>query len=300
MTAPTDRDTTQRTQISPGPDAPAPHSACVVVIHGEGLGKRADISTDPLVVGRSHEADLYIPHPSVSRQHCAVWHEHGRYRIRDLGSTNRTRVNERVIDVSDLADGDHVTVGESILKFISHASVEARYHEEVHQLASHDSLTDFSNRRHFLELLEKEIARAEHQRRALSLAILDVDHFKRINDRHGHPGGDVVLRQIAALVRSQLRADELVGRIGGEEFAIVYPDADPAAVRIRCEALRETVARSSVSVGDSAMQMTVSIGIAHLGPACPDRSSLMRAADAALYRAKETGRNRICVAGDGD
>jgi diguanylate cyclase (GGDEF)-like protein len=297
MNQPRDRDTTQRTQVSPGPDAPEPHSACVVVIHGEGLGKRADVRGEKLVVGRSHEADLYIPHPSVSRQHCEFWlADDGRYHVRDLGSTNRTRVNERVVDDGVLADGDHVTVGESILKFISHASVEARYHEEVHQLASHDSLTDFSNRRHFLELLEKELARAEANSRALSLAILDIDHFKRINDRHGHLGGDAVLRQVALLVRGLLHADELVGRIGGEEFAVVYPDSTPAEVLQRCEMLRAAVAAAPLRLGEVDLQMTISIGLAHGGSGRADRSTLMRAADAALYRAKETGRNRICVA----
>ena len=269
-----------------------------MVIHGEGLGKRADVGGARVVIGRSHEADLYIPHPSVSRLHCELWLDQDRYRIKDLGSTNRTRVNERVIEDADLAEGDHITVGESILKFISHASVEARYHEEVHQLASHDSLTDFSNRRHFLELLEKEIARAEHQSRPLSLAILDIDHFKRINDQHGHLGGDVVLRQIAHLMRAQLGAEELAGRIGGEEFAILFPDASADDVRRRCEALRTAVANAVIAIGDMQVHMTISIGIARMGKAQPDRAALMRAADAALYRAKDTGRNRICMADD--
>lgn len=268
----------------------------MVVIHGEGLGKRADVGGARVVIGRSHEADLYIPHPSVSRLHCVLWLDQDRYRIKDLGSTNRTRVNERVIEDADLADGDHITVGESILKFIGHASVEARYHEEVHQLASHDSLTDFSNRRHFLELLEKEIARADHQSRLLSLAILDIDHFKRINDQHGHLGGDVVLRQVAHLMRARLGPEELVGRIGGEEFAILFPDIPADDVQRRCEALREAVATTDIAIGEMRVQMTISIGIARLDATHPDRPTLMRAADAALYRAKDSGRNRICIA----
>ena len=291
------QETTQRTRISLGPDAPALHTACVVVIHGEGLGKRADVSGARVVIGRSHEADLTIPHPSVSRLHCVLWLDQDRYRIKDLGSTNRTRVNDRVIEDADLADGDHITIGESILKFISHASVEARYHEEVHQLASHDSLTDFSNRRHFFELLEKEVARADRKARALSLAILDIDHFKRINDQHGHLGGDVVLRRIAELMRAGLGNEELVGRIGGEEFAILFPDLSDDEVQRRCEALRMAVAETRISLGEMQVHMTISIGIARLGPANPDRPALMRAADAALYRAKDQGRNRICVAG---
>ena len=154
-------DTTQRTLLSPGPLRPAPRSACVVVIHGEGLGRRADIDQSPVVVGRSQEVDLVIVHKSVSREHCRIWREANGYRIRDLGATNTTRVNEaRIASDTVLADGDQITVGESILKFISQDSVEARYHEEIYQLATHDALTELYNRRHFIEMADKEIARA--------------------------------------------------------------------------------------------------------------------------------------------
>jgi GGDEF domain-containing protein len=215
---PHDNDTTQRTELSPGPRRAGPHSACVVVIHGEGLGKRIDVGERAIVVGRSQESDLHIPHPSVSRQHCSIWRDADGYRVRDLGATNRTRVNEDKVQESALMDGDHITVGETILKFISHASVEARYHEEVYQLATHDALTDLCNRRHFMELLEKEIARAQRHGRPLALAILDVDLFKRINDEHGHIAGDGVLRQLADILRQHVRGEDVAARIGGEEY----------------------------------------------------------------------------------
>jgi diguanylate cyclase (GGDEF)-like protein len=296
MSAPADdRDTTtQRTELSPGPRRGGPQNACVVVIHGEGLGKRVDVGETPVIVGRSHECDLQIPHPSVSRQHCSIWREADGYRVRDLGSTNRTRVNERGIDVSDLADGDHITVGETILKFISHASVEARYHEEVYQLATHDALTELANRRHFLELLEKEIARAERHGRPLALAILDVDHFKPINDAHGHIAGDGVLRRIAELVRQHVRGEDVAARIGGEEFAVLLPEAAPADADRFAERLRAAIAAAFFAPGGEPRQVTVSIGLADLAPGRNERSSLLRAADAALYEAKERGRNRVC------
>ena len=226
-----ERDTTQRTELSAGPRRSGLHSACVVVIHGEGLGKRVDVDEKPIIVGRSQECDLHIPHPSVSRQHCSIWRDAEGYRVRDLGSTNRTRVNEQRIDGAMLADGDHITVGETILKFISHASVEARYHEEVYQLATHDALTELCNRRHFLELLDKEIARAERHGRPLALAIVDVDHFKRVNDEHGHIAGDGVLKQIAEVLRAHVRGEDIAARIGGEEFAVLLPEETPAAAR---------------------------------------------------------------------
>src|SRR5690606_34457838 len=162
-----------------------------------GLGRRADIGTAPVLVGRSSEADLVLAHKSVSRAHCRIRSDGDAYYLGDLGATNTTRLNdvplagERV-----LSDGDQITVGESILKFISQDSVEASYHEEIYQLATHDALTELCNRRHFIELADKEIARAMRHLRPLSLCIVDVDLFKPVNDLHGHIAGDDVLRQI--------------------------------------------------------------------------------------------------------
>jgi diguanylate cyclase (GGDEF)-like protein len=291
-----ERDTTQRTELSAGPRRAGLHSACVVVIHGEGLGKRVDVDEKPIIVGRSQECDLHIPHPSVSRQHCSIWRDAEGYRVRDLGSTNRTRVNEQRIDGAMLADGDHITIGETILKFISHASVEARYHEEVYQLATHDALTELCNRRHFLELLDKEIARAERHGRTLALAIVDVDHFKRVNDEHGHIAGDGVLKQIAEVLRTHVRGEDVAARIGGEEFAVLLPEESPAAARAFAERLREAIAATPFAPGGEARRMTVSIGLAGLSAARTSRTALMRAADEALYAAKDGGRNLVCAA----
>jgi diguanylate cyclase (GGDEF)-like protein len=288
-------DTTQRTVHSDGPHLAAPRSACVVVIHGEGLGRRADIDGAAVLVGRSQEADLCIAHKSVSREHCRIWRDGDDYRVRDLGATNATRVNDVAVGECVLADGDHVTVGESILKFISHTSVEANYHEEIYQLATQDALTELCNRRHFIELMDKEIARAMRHRRPLSLCIVDVDLFKPVNDRYGHISGDEVLRQIAALVRRHVRNDDVAARIGGEEFAVLLPECDAAAAYGFAERLREAVAAAVFSPGGEPRQITVSIGISALSPARDTRPRLMAASDAALYRAKAEGRNRVCI-----
>lgn len=289
-------DTTQRTILSPGPLRPAPRSACVVVIHGEGLGRRADIGDAPVLVGRSSESDLVIAHNSVSRAHCRIWREGSGYRIRDLGATNTTRLNDRRIEgEATLADGDQVTVGESILKFISQDSVEASYHEEIYQLATHDALTELYNRRHFIEMADKEIARAIRHQRPLALCIVDVDLFKPVNDRYGHISGDEVLRQIAGLLRGHARSDDLAARIGGEEFALLLSECDAAAASAFADRLREAVATAVFTPGGEPQRITISIGIAELSPGRDTRGALMAAADAALYRAKSGGRNRVCV-----
>lgn len=290
-------DTTQRTLLSKGPHQTAPRSACVVVIHGEGLGRRADIDDAQVLVGRSQEADLCIAHKSVSREHCRIWRDGDDYRICDLGATNSTRVNDEVVDEGSLEDGDHVTIGESILKFISHTSVEANYHEEIYQLATQDALTELYNRRHFIELMEKEMARAMRHHRPLALCIVDVDLFKPVNDRYGHISGDEVLRQIAAIMRRYVRSDDIAARIGGEEFAVLLPECDAGAAYGFAERLRIAIAAAVFSPGGEPQQITVSIGIAALSPDRDTRNRLMAAADSALYRAKKEGRNRVCIEG---
>ena len=294
-TRPRPSDTTERTLPSAGPSQAPSNSACVVVIHGEGLGRRADIDEATVLIGRSHEADLCITHKSVSRAHCCIWRNGDDYRIRDIGATNPVRVNEQAVTEAMLADGDHITVGESILKFISHTSVEARYHEEIYQLATHDALTELYNRRHFIEMTDKEIARAIRHQRSLTLCILDVDMFKTINDRYGHVSGDEVLRQVGALVREYARSDDIAARIGGEEFAVLLPECDAAAAAAFADRLRAAVAGERFQFSGESRQITVSIGISTLSPERDTHNRLMAAADLALYRAKEEGRNCVRV-----
>lgn len=294
--ASSDSDTTQRTIISPGPGRPEGQGACLIVIHGAGLGQRVDIGNGVTRIGRDRACELYIAHASVSRRHCEISHDGDRYRVRDLGSTNSTRLNDRVVEVADLADGDHLTIGESIVKFISGASVEAGYHEEVHQLATHDALTGFYNRRQFLEIVERELVRAARTRTPLAFAIVDIDLFKRINDTCGHLVGDSVLREVTSALRDRMRASDVAGRIGGEEFGLLVPELDAEASLAHMQALRVAVEQADFSFPGKTGPVTISIGLASFGGRFHDRATLMRAADLALYQAKQTGRNRVVVA----
>ena len=287
-------DITLRTLVSDGPAQPGRRTASVVVIHGETLGGRVDIEDKPVLVGRSQEADLVIAHKSVSRTHCRIWRDGTDYFIRDLGATNTTRLNDSKLsgDVV-LADGDQITIGESILKFVSQDSLEARYHEEIYQLATQDPLTELYNRRHFVEVTDKELTRASRHHRPLALCIIDVDWFKPINDQYGHIAGDEVLRQIAALIKQQARNDDFPARIGGEEFALLLPECDPEAALACAERIRATVEHATFLLAGEQKRITVSIGVVAFSEARSTRSTLMAAADAALYRAKSLGRNRV-------
>lgn len=174
------------------------------------------------------------------------------------------------------------------------AEHEAR--RELQRFASTDALTALPNRRSFIEALGRSIARAEADpERDLSLAIFDIDHFKRINDRFGHPAGDEVIREVGVRALSALRKRDLVGRIGGEEFAIILPRADIETARIACERMREAIAGAPVVVGYAIIPFTASIGIAEFEPG-DDIDHLMARADAALYDAKTGGRNQVRLA----
>lgn len=295
--SPRNGNTTQRRTLRP-PSSRSGRlgSACVVVIHGENLGRRVELGDEAVVIGRSPDVELQINHRSISRQHCRIWREANGYRIRDLDSTNKTFLNEQPILEAELRDGDHISVGDSILKFMEQGSVEARYHEELYQLATSDPLTGLYNRRQFQELMEKEILRATRHLRTLCLALVDIDHFKPINDRYGHPAGDGVIRGIAQLLRRNARADQLIARIGGEEFALVYAEQSlPEAVE-STERLRRAIEASPFELGGASATVTVSIGLAQWCRGMSALSDLMRAADEQLYRAKQSGRNRVCRA----
>ena len=164
---------------------------------------------------------------------------------------------------------------------------------ELRRLAEVDDLTGLLNRRCFMSALEHSFARARETGGSLSLALLDVDHFKQVNDQHGHSAGDAVLRIVAQIFSAQAREGDILGRIGGEEFALLLPGTTGAQARLVCERLRKAVAAQSIVLPPGTTHsVTVSAGVAELGgKATPD--SLMTLADAALYEAKRAGRNMV-------
>lgn len=169
--------------------------------------------------------------------------------------------------------------------------------EELWELATTDGLTGFLNRRHFLVRLQEEFDRMQRNAELqCSVLMLDLDHFKRINDGYGHAVGDAVLKHFSDIVRGQQRKIDLVGRLGGEEFAIILPDTDLSEARAFAERLRKAVADNSLRQATAVIDITVSIGIALLSAVSESPDSVLRDADRALYAAKEGGRNRVVSA----
>ena len=166
--------------------------------------------------------------------------------------------------------------------------------EEARHAAVCDHLTGIGNRRAFFDAAETELQRWRRSRRPLSLVLIDADHFKKINDTHGHPVGDAVLRHIARLMGATFRQVDVVARIGGEEFAVLLPSADLASAQRVAERLRAALEAQPTLTDVGPVRCTVSIGVATMDEATPSVEALLKRADEVLYAAKHSGRNRVC------
>lgn len=185
-----------------------------------------------------------------------------------------------------------------LLNFSFHAAFaleKARLHQEVRQLATIDGLTGLYNHRAFQERIETEIDRARRFGSKVSLLMMDIDFFKKLNDTYGHSTGDEVLRRIGCKIVDNIRNIDFAARYGGEEFAVVLPDTPVEGARVTAERIRESVRDYRINLGEKLISVTVSIGVATFPDNASSRVELIEKADAALYKAKKEGRDRVCI-----
>jgi len=270
---------------------------CLVVIYTKEptlLGKRFVLDTSPMRVGRGAENHIVLDGDSVSRRHTHLEQRAAVWFAVDDNSTNGTYVNdEQIVREQSLTNGDRIKVGPTIFKYLSGQDVEAQYHEEIYRMTIIDGLTQAHVKRFLLEALEKEIIRARRHTRELSFLMFDIDHFKKINDVHGHLAGDFVLKELARIVQGRIRRDEVFARYGGEEFAIVLPETTLDGARALAEGLREKVEQSRFVFQNESIKVTISIGVSTLTEQDKTSTDLIRSADAQLYEAKRGGRNKV-------
>jgi diguanylate cyclase (GGDEF)-like protein len=168
--------------------------------------------------------------------------------------------------------------------------------ETLHELAYRDPLTGAENRRAFMEKLEAEFHRTHRTGKSAAVIMLDIDHFKHVNDTHGHDAGDLVLKHLVTVLQGALRRIDSLGRIGGEEFAVLLPETTMKAATDLAERLRALVESQEVSLPGAMVNYTISLGLAAIEPSAESASAVLKQADKAMYQAKHSGRNRVCVA----
>ncbi|MBT8492679.1 MAG: diguanylate cyclase [Deltaproteobacteria bacterium] len=272
---------------------------CLVLIYppGPDMGRRWPLTGEEIVVGRGSDCDVQIDRDSVSRRHARVFCEGNQWFVEDLGSTNGSYINDLPIQRSPMRDADFLKIGSAIFKFLSGSGIEQSYYEEIYKMTIVDALTGAHNKRYFLEFLEREIARCQRYGRPLSLLMFDIDHFKQINDTHGHLTGDYVLKELSKRLLGRIRKEELLSRYGGEEFAATLPETDHAGAMKFAEQIREIVAAEPFEYEGDRFKVTVSIGVATLkgDDDAVEPTAFIKIADENLYRAKRGGRN--CVVG---
>lgn len=285
--------------------------AYLTVMAGARAGEMFRLDRDETVLGRGPQSTIHLDSDGVSRRHARIVRQGGDvFVLEDLGSTNGTFVlggdgqEEPRVTFRRLAPGDRIQVGtEVILRFSVLDDMEAQLQQQLYESAVRDPLTKAYNRKHFQERLRSEIAHALRHTAHLSLVVLDIDHFKRINDTWGHPAGDAVLRALSAAIMKAIRIEDVFARIGGEEFTLLARGIDIHHALAFAERLRKGIERLSVpwNTETGEIRITSSLGVAALaeiavdpsGPKSVDGDQLFARADQRLYAAKNGGRNQV-------
>ncbi|HVV52456.1 MAG TPA: GGDEF domain-containing protein [Polyangia bacterium] len=275
-----------------------PAAAYLVVLSGSNVGEMYRLEKDQVVVGRGDKVDLRLVDDGISREHARLSRDGGRVVLEDLGSTNGTFCNGVRVQRHLLAEGDKILIGSTtILKFSWKDKLDEMFQRQMSESALRDGLTRAFNKRYFLDRLEGEFQYALRHGAPLSLIFLDIDHFKKINDVHGHQAGDQVLSQLATLVMSMLGEEQTFARYGGEEFAVLARGVELEAAATLSERMRAAIEAHPFTFAAGTIPVTVSVGVARApGPGMSAAGDLVARADEAMYAAKRGGRNRVCLA----
>lgn len=281
--------------------APARKTAYLTVMAGARAGEVLQLVNDETILGRGPQSTVHLDSDGVSRKHARIVKQGDDFILEDLGSTNGTWIDEQRIKFRKLNDGDRIQIGtEVIVRFTWLDEMEASLQQQLYESAHRDPLTRAYNRKHFQERMRSEIGHALRHRGNLSLIMLDIDHFKRINDGHGHPAGDAVLKAISGAIQKAIRVEDVFARIGGEEFALLARGIDAPNAVLFAERLRRGIERLPIPWQNGSIPVTSSFGVATLtelysgeAPKTLDGDLLVAKADQRLYQAKTGGRNRV-------
>ena len=280
----------------------------LVSLRGELMAVPIPLERDQVTIGRAIEADVRLNDSRASRLHARISSSFNpetnqtNYRITDLGSTNGTLVNGETITEALLSDGDKIVIGDHLFRFDMLDEIDREFQQQIHRLIAHDELTGLLTSKSFFSELRREAARAEADSRPFCVLMMDLDHFKEVNDTYGHLVGSRTLEETGRVIKQALRAGDVASRFGGEEFAAFLLDANYAQALVAAERVRVAVEQEKFPVtrmdapqDERFHHITISIGIAAYPDDATDPIHLVELADSALYRAKRSGRNRICA-----
>jgi two-component system, cell cycle response regulator len=281
--------------IDAGNEVTVGDEVCLLQIHPVEIDSSLNsIDHSPFSVGRDNSCDLTLSDASVSRRHALLERVGTAWQISDCGSTNGVLVNDVAVSSALLEPGDRIRIGSRVLKFLSRTDIETEYHATVYSMMTRDTLTGAFNKQYFSEVLDRELHRSVRHQRPVSLLLFDIDHFKSINDTHGHLAGDDVLREIGKRVSHCLRDDDILARYGGEEFAVILAETPQDKAAECADRCRRAVADFPFTTCDGPLTVTISVGVAEAGSVPTGSEQLIQRADQQLYRAKHDGRNRVC------
>lgn len=272
---------------------------CLVVLVGQNVGETHRLARGESVVGRSASIAIHLGDDAISRKHAKIIRQDKEVVLEDLESANGTFVNGDRVTRCVLKDGDKVRLGHTtVLKFTYHDKLDEAFQRHMYNAALRDGLTKIFNKKYIDDRLIAEAAYAQRHNGDLSLVLIDVDHFKKVNDTFGHSAGDYVLTRLAELVSTALRAEDVFGRYGGEEFLVICRGIPLGSAGVVGERLRMIIQSSVFEYASKVIPLTISVGVAsRIFEKLETASQLFVAADGALYEAKGAGRNRVVLHG---
>src|SRR5262245_35472960 len=289
---------TQLFQAPPGQQVGGKRDrAYLVVLAGASVGEMYKVEGNTVIIGRGQKAQIRLFDDGISREHAQLVIEDGHIYLMDLGSTNGTFCNGLKVDKKQLIDGDKILVGSTtILKFTYHDNLDEMFQKQMYEAALRDGLTKAFNKKYFTDRLESEFTFSARHASPLALVLFDIDHFKKVNDTHGHQAGDHVLSEISKLLSGALRAEDVFARYGGEEFAVICRGNDEKQALVVGERMRKAVEGHKFVYEGQPIAVTISVGISVLpNRAVKDASVIVALADQALYKSKNGGRNRVTL-----